>query len=154
MFKKTRKAKPAISTASLPDIIFILLFFFMVVTVLKNQDLKVDLKIPEATELTKLSKKSLVSHFYIGVPKEPYREKYGNQPRLQISDQFANISDIPLFLESESRKLTEIWHPLMTVSLKVDNEAKMGLVNAVKTELRKNGQLKVNYAATRRLNEH
>lgn len=145
--KKRGKSVPAISTASLPDIIFILLFFFMVVTVMKNSDLKVDVVVPDATELQKLEKKSLVSHLYIGSPKEQYRETFGSAPRLQLNDQFATVDDIPLFLEKEKLKVQEQLQPLMTASLRVDREVTMGIVQDVKTKLRKTGQLKVNYSA-------
>ena len=64
--KKRGKSKPEISTASLPDIIFMLLFFFMVVTVLRDATLKVSVSTPNASELTKLEKKSLVNYLYIG----------------------------------------------------------------------------------------
>lgn len=145
--KKRGKTVPAISTASLPDIIFILLFFFMVVTVLKNSDLKVDVVVPDATELQKLEKKSLVSYLYIGTPKERFRETVGSAPRLQLNDQFATVDDIPLFLEKEKLKVQEQLQPLMTASLRVDKEVTMGIVQDVKTKLRKTGQLKVNYSA-------
>ena len=153
-FKKKRgKSVPAISTASLPDIIFILLFFFMVVTVMKDADLKVDVVVPEATELVKLEKKSLVSYLYIGKPKEKFQNVAGNAPRLQLNDQFAEIGDIPLFLEKEREKVLEALRPLMFASLRGDREVTMGIVQDVKTELRKNGQLKVNYSARLRAND-
>ena len=66
--KKGGKSTPAISTASLPDIIFMLLFFFMVVTVMRESELKVQVQVPQATELTKLEQKSLVNYIYIGKP--------------------------------------------------------------------------------------
>ena len=75
--KKRGKASPAISTASLPDIIFMLLFFFMVVTVLRDAELKVKVVTPYATELTKLEKKSLVNYLYIGKPLKKFQELYG-----------------------------------------------------------------------------
>ena len=71
MAKFTRKGKggtPVISTASLPDIVFMLLFFFMVTTVMREVTLKVKISPPEATEIKKLEKKSLVSYIYLGPP--------------------------------------------------------------------------------------
>ena len=147
-FKKKRgKSTPAISTASLPDIIFILLFFFMVVTVMKDADLKVEVIVPEATELTKLEKKSLVSYLYIGVPKEEFRKIKGTAPALQLNDQFASISEIPIFMEQEKQKVMEQLRSQMIASLRGDNKVTMGIIQDVKTELRKYGQLKVNYSA-------
>ena len=97
--KKRGKASPEVSTASLPDIIFMLLFFFMVVTVLRDSELKVDVVTPQATELTKLQEKSLVNYLYIGKPKDKFRDTYGTKPRLQLGDKFSTVEEIPIFLE-------------------------------------------------------
>ena len=145
--KKRGKASPTVSTASLPDIIFMLLFFFMVVTVLRDAELKVKVTTPYATELTKLEEKSLVNYLYIGKPVERYRELYGTKPRIQLGDKFANLNDIPLFLERHTIKVPEARHGQITSSLRVDGEVTMGIVQDVKTQLRKSGQLKVNYSA-------
>lgn len=148
--KKRGKAKPAISTASLPDIIFMLLFFFMVVTVLRDAELKVRVNTPQATELTKLQEKSLVNYLYIGRPVKRYQETYGTKPRLQLGDKFATVADIPLFLEKHKIKVPEAKRPKITSSLRVDGEVTMGVVTDIKTQLRKSGQLKVNYSAKKR----
>jgi len=145
--KKRGKASPAISTASLPDIIFMLLFFFMVVTVLRDAELKVKVSTPYATELTKLEEKSLVNYLYIGKPLQKYQALYGTSPRLQLGDKFSTVADIPLFLEKHKIKVPEARHGQITSSLRVDGEVTMGIVTDVKTELRKSGQLKVNYSA-------
>ena len=145
--KKRGKAKPAISTASLPDIIFMLLFFFMVVTVLRDAELMVKVSTPYAPELTKLEEKSLVNYLYIGRPTVKYQAIYGTKPRLQLGDKFATISDIPLFLEKHKIKVPESRHGQITSSLRVYGEVTMGIVTDVKTQLRKSGQLKVNYSA-------
>ncbi len=147
-FKKKRgSAQPAISTASLPDIVFMLLFFFMVVTVIKEADLKVEVKTPNATEVQKLENKSLVSYLYIGKPLAQYEAQYGTSPKLQLNDSFKKIEDIPFFLEQEKKDVLEELKDKMTASLRVDGDVTMGFVTDVKTELRKAGQLKVNYAA-------
>ena len=135
------------STASLPDIVFMLLFFFMVVTVLRDAELKVKVTTPYATELTKLEEKSLVNYLYIGRPLTKYQALYGTKPRMQLGDKFAEIRDIPLFLERHKVKVPESRHGQITSSLRVDGEVTMGIVQDVKTQLRKSGQLKVNYSA-------
>ncbi len=145
--KKRGKAQPAISTASLPDIIFMLLFFFMVVTVLRDGEEKLQVVTPSATELTKLEKKSLVNHIWIGRPVEKYQATYGTKPRIQLGDKFADLTDIPLFLQQHRETVSEKQQPLITTSLKVDGDVTMGIVTDVKTALRKAGQLKVNYSA-------
>lgn len=145
--KKRGKADPEVSTASLPDIIFMLLFFFMVVTVLRDAELKVKVVTPYASELTKLEEKSLVNYLYIGKPTKQYQTTYGTKPRMQLGDKFAEVRDIPLFLEKHKVKVPENKRPLITSSLRVDGEVTMGVVQDVKTQLRKTGQLRVNYSA-------
>jgi biopolymer transport protein ExbD len=149
--KKRGKANPEVSTASLPDIIFMLLFFFMVVTVLRDAELKVSNNVPSATELTKLEKKSLVNFMYMGKPMINYQSTYGTKPRLQLGDKFADISDIPLFLEKHRSTVQEVQRPGISTSLRVDGDVTMGIVSDVKTQLRKSGQLKVNYSAKKRV---
>lgn len=145
--KKRGAASPEVSTASLPDIIFMLLFFFMVVTVLRDSELMLNVKTPTATQLTKLSEKSLVNYLYIGRPKEKYQENYGTSPRLQLGDKFADVAEIPLFLEKHKIKVPENKRNKITSSLRIDGEVTMGIVQDVKVALRKAGQLKVNYSA-------
>ncbi|SEQ76672.1 ExbD/TolR family protein [Neolewinella agarilytica] len=151
--KKRGKSKPAISTASLPDIIFMLLFFFMMVTVLRDSDLKLQVNTPEATELTKLEEKSLVNYIYVGKPTKQYQQVYGTSPRIQLGDKISTVEDIPLFLEQHKVKLPEAKRSRITSSLRVDGEVTMGIVQDVKTKLRKSNQLKVNYSAGKRSEE-
>jgi len=145
--KKRGKASPAISTASLPDIIFMLLFFFMVVTKLRDSELKLQVNTPEATELTKLEKKSLVNYIFVGKPVKKYQAKYGTSPRIQLGDKFSDLEDIPKFIEEHKLGVNEKERPAVITSLKVDGETTMGIITDVKTELRKANQLKVNYSA-------
>lgn len=145
--KKRGKSSPEISTASLPDIIFMLLFFFMVVTVLRDSSLKVEVVVPQATELTKLEKKSLVNYLYMGTPKDAEKAIYGTKPRLQLGDKIADLDQIPLFIAQHREKVPEAQQPQITSSLRVDGDVTMGIVTDVKTQLRKSGQLKVNYSA-------
>ncbi len=143
---KTKKGKgsPAINTSSLPDIIFMLLFFFMVTTVMREVSLKVKLKLPQATEVQKLEKKSLVSYIYIGPPVKS--KLYGTNSRIQLNDTFANVDDIQEFVAKEREDRDEADKKFITTSLKVDGITKMGIVTDVKQELRKAGALKINYS--------
>lgn len=145
--KKRGKSNPEISTASLPDIIFMLLFFFMVVTVLRDSEKKVDVVFPNATELTKLEKKSLVNYLYIGKPVKKLQAVAGTKPRLQLGDKFADLKDIPLFLEKHRVTISENQRGAIISSLRIDRDVTMGIVSDVKTALRKANQLKVNYSA-------
>ena len=145
--RKRGKDSPAISTASLPDIIFMLLFFFMVVTVMRDATIMVDVVTPKATELDKLEKKSLVNYIYVGKPKEKYQSQAGNNARMQLGDKFSNLSDIPLFLEKHRVKIPEGQRGGIKTSLRVDENVTMGIVSDIKTALRKAGQLLINYSA-------
>jgi len=149
MSKFQRKGKgglPAISTASLPDIIFMLLFFFMVSTVMRENTLKIKVHVPGATEVQKLERKSLVSYINIGEPKSNYVSMYGTEPRIQLNDAFATVDDIRDYISTEREKMDENERPLMTTSLKVDDNTRMGIVTDVKQELRKASALKINYS--------
>jgi len=141
---KKGKESPAINTSSLPDIIFMLLFFFMVTTVMREVTLKVKLKLPMATEVQKLAKKSLVSYIYIGPPVNS--KVLGTNSRIQLNDSFATVDNIQEFVAKEREDREEADRKYITTSLKVDGLTKMGIVTDVKQELRKAGALKINYS--------
>ncbi|MBQ1852061.1 MAG: biopolymer transporter ExbD [Paludibacteraceae bacterium] len=143
---------PAISTASLPDIIFMLLFFFMISTSMKEVDYKVGIKAPEATELQSLEKKTLVRFIYVGQPLPKFRAQYGSEPRIQLDDAFAEVSQIENYIVSERSAMPESEQDLLTVSLKIDKDCKMGIVTDIKQALRRAYALKINYSAMQRAN--
>jgi biopolymer transport protein ExbD len=144
--KKPGGNSPKINTASLPDIVFMLLFFFMVTTTIRDASLKVQIRPPEATEIQKLEKKSLVSYIYVGPPLKQYQSKFGTEPRIQLNDSYASLSDIAQFVEMERKQRDEKVVPQMTFSLKIDKDVKMGIVTDLKQELRKVNALKINYS--------
>jgi len=143
--KKGDKETPGISTASLPDIIFMLLFFFMVTTVMRETELLVKVNPTSAKEIQKLEKKSLVSFIYIG---EPIVSKLGTNTRLQLNDAFGTLDDIPDYIAREREARDEADKKFLITSLKVDKDTKMGVVSDVKQELRKVGAFKINYTVT------
>lgn len=138
-------AIPAISTASLPDIIFMLLFFFMVTTVMREVDLQVKITLPEATEVTKLEDKALVDYIYIGPPSNA---KLGTEPVIQLNDAFAKLDEIDGWVKQGIERRDEVLQPRITRSLKVDKNTYMKIVTDVKQELRKANALKINYSTT------
>lgn len=141
------KETPAVSTASLPDIVFMLLFFFMVTTTMREVTMKVRTTLPTATELTKLEKKSLVSYIYVGPPQKQFVKVYGTEPRIQLNDQFAKVTDIADFIIAERAARSEAEIPFMVTSLKVDEYTKMQIVGDIKQELRKAAALHINYSS-------
>jgi biopolymer transport protein ExbD len=146
---KKGKESPAINTSSLPDIIFMLLFFFMVSTTMREVTVRVQQKMPEATEIQKLERKSLVSFIYIGEPKNT--KMFGTNARIQLNDVFADVDDISEFIAQERQARDEADRKLLTTSLKVDGRTKMGVVTDVKQELRKVGAFKINYSTRKKV---
>jgi biopolymer transport protein ExbD len=147
--KKGKKDLPPVSTASLPDIVFMLLFFFMVTTVMRETSLKVTHVLPKAKEVAKLERKSLVAYIHIGPPLKPLQSIMGTEPRIQLDDAFATPKDIITFVEEVKAGTNEVEIPLLTYSLKVDQDTKMGIVVDVKQELRKANALKINYSSSK-----
>lgn len=151
MKKKGGKGLPPISTASLPDVIFMILFFFMITTTMRDQDLLVRYKLPDATEVQKLEKKSLVSYIHVGQPSLAMQAKFGTAPRIQLNDSYRNAKDIGDFILAERDKLSENDRAAMTVCIKADDATKMGIITDVKQELRRANALKISYAASKSL---
>ncbi len=140
-FTKKSKTSQEIPTAALPDIIFMLLFFFMVTTVMRENTINVKQKMPDATELRKLQRKSLVSYLYMGEPKNTVL--YGDEPKIQTNDVFIDVKDITLWVSKEKDKLSENERDQITIAFKADEGVKMGLISDVQMKLRKANALKV-----------
>ena len=143
--KKKSGELPAVSTASLPDIVFMLLFFFMTVTVMKDSSLKVENVLPNASEIKKLENKDSVVYIYVGKPTQEYQKVFGTEPKIQLNDKFANPSDVGDYILAERAKKSQELQNVLTTALKVDKNANMGLISDIKQELRKVNALKVNY---------
>jgi len=140
-FRKKKKGMPAISTASLPDIVFMLLFFFMVTTVMRETDLKIQKpKLPYATEVKKLERKSLVCNIYVG------KVKGQNGDKIQLNDRISDVKDIKYFIFAERETHSEDEIPLLTTSIKADVESSVGTITDIKEELRNVNALKINYS--------
>jgi len=146
--QKQGKETPKISTSSLPDIIFILLFFFMTVTVMRDASIKVRTTLPQATEIQKMEKKSLVNFMYVGPPNN--KEEYGTAPRLQLDDSFAEPADIGQWVNIVRTNAREADKNRLIYSLKADKDVTMGLISDIKQEMRKADALKLNYSTLQR----
>jgi len=145
--KKKGGGTPAISTASLPDIVFMLLFFFMVATVMRESgEKKVMVRMPSADQVKKIEKKGLVSYIYVGTPIPKYQAKYGKAPRIQLNDAFASVEEVGPYVLKEKEAKREEEKPLMITSIKADEDVGMGIITDIKEELRKVNALKVNYS--------
>ncbi|MEJ6774527.1 MAG: biopolymer transporter ExbD [Flavobacteriia bacterium] len=145
-FKKKKGGEsPAINTASLPDIVFMLLFFFMVATVMRDSTLLIVNKLPAADQVEKLDKKDRIMYIYAGKPSSRYVDKYGSTARIQLNDKFATVSEVGAFILAERASKRQELQNVLTTALKVDSETKMGLIQDIKQELRKVSALKINY---------
>ncbi|WP_296381171.1 biopolymer transporter ExbD [Winogradskyella sp.] len=145
-FKKGGKNElPAISTASLPDIVFMLLFFFMVATVMRDSSLMIENRLPSADQVEKL-KKDRTIFIYAGKPSSQYKQ-FGEEPRIQYNDAFIGIEDIQPSIYQGITEMNEELQSKVVVGLKIDKETNAGLVSDIKQELRKANALKVMYIA-------
>ncbi|MBT8188037.1 MAG: biopolymer transporter ExbD [Croceitalea sp.] len=143
--KKKDGDLPAVSTASLPDIVFMLLFFFMTVTVMKDSSIMVENVLPNASEVKKLEKKDRVIYIFAGKPTREYQGTYGTETRIQLNDKFASVNEVGSYILMERAKKPQELQNVLTTALKVDKNANMGLISDIKSELRKVNALKVNY---------
>lgn len=143
-FKKKTQVKQDIPTSSMPDVVFMLLFFFMVTTEMRENTIEVKQQIPKATQLRKLMRKTLVANLYIGEPTKP--AQYGKEPKIQADDVFIDTKDIIRWVNEKKSELEEVERDQLTVSLKVDQDAKRGLISDVETELRKANSRKLLYS--------
>lgn len=130
--KRRANTKQEIPTASMPDIVFMLLLFFMVTTTLRQVDVLVDFKLPEAKAIEKIENKRLISYIWVGKDK-----------RIQINDSIVKLDDVQKLMYAKRQSL-----PNVIVSLRVDKGTDMGLVTDIQQELRKAYCLRINYSAT------
>lgn len=146
-FGKEKKSMPGLTTSSLSDIVFMLLFFFMVTTSMRETENKVTVKLPEATEIAKLERKDLTSYINVGPPIRSLQAQYGTDARIQLNDSFKTVDEIRDFIAAERDAMSEADRQFMTVTIKADENVRMGIITDVKQELRRCSALKIMYAA-------
>jgi biopolymer transport protein ExbD len=153
MIRRIRRREhelPQLNMASLPDLIFTVLFFFMIVTHMRTVEPKVKYTVPKGTELEKLVKKQAVSYIYIGQPMANLQSKYGSETCIQLNDKIANVSDIENFIKSERKRMSPEDAQRMTVSIKADENTDVGIISDVKLALRRAGAYVINYSSTQK----
>ena len=146
--KKESREMPEMNTSSLPDLIFTILFFFMIVTTMREVTLQVKLTVPQGTELEKLEKKSAVSYIYVGPPTDALRAQMGSSTRIQLNDRYAEPREVMDFVAQERVGMTN--QAEQVISIKADSKTQMGIITDIKEVLRKSWALRINYSATRR----
>ena len=140
MFHQSRRSVPSLNVASMPDLIFTVLFFFMIVTHMRSDEVKVRLQVPAGVEVQKLANKQAVVNIYIG--------RQGDKWAVQMNGNIVAPADIPASIEHIRSGLSSENQSRLTVSLRVDKKAPMGLVSEVKRNLQQAYALKINYSAT------
>ena len=150
IIQRKRRKLPDLNTAALPDLIFTVLFFFMIVTHMRNVPVKVRTNVPQGTELAKLVRNS--STIYVFVGKEIPGTKTATKDSIvvQVNDKIVAIPDMVNYLTAEREKMSPEEQEQLTVSVKIDRDVPMGVVTDVKMALRQAGTLKVHYAANKR----
>ena len=146
--KKEKRGMPEMNTSSLPDLIFTILFFFMMVTTMREVTLKVKFTVPAGTELEKLEKKSLVSFIYVGPPTDNLRAQMGSSTRIQLNDRYAEAREVMDFVAAERKGMKD--QTKQIISIKADQQTQMGYITDIKEVLRKSWALRINYSASRR----
>lgn len=151
-FKRQRqRTVPALNVASLPDLIFTVLFFFMIVTHMRDVDPKVQYNVPEGTELTKEVNKSGLVYLFIGKPVDAQGRVIADETRIQMGNRYVTVDEIGAEIEKECNRMSEDDRQRLTVSIRADRDTEMGLINDVKQALRKAGALNINYSATKEM---
>ncbi|MBO7117412.1 MAG: biopolymer transporter ExbD [Bacteroidales bacterium] len=144
---RNNKEVPGISSGSLSDIVFMLLFFFMVTTQMRESENKVVVKLPEASQSVKLERKDLASYINIGTPTRQYQGQYGTDARIQLNDSFKTTDDIRDFIAAERESMSEGDRQFMTTVIRADEDVRMGIITDVKQELRRCSALRIMYQA-------
>ncbi len=144
LFRRREHPLPSLNTSSLPDLIFTVLFFFMIVTHMRDVDLKVHYVVPQGTEVQKMMPKSAVTHIYIGRVQGLPTDSFC----IQLNNQLATVGDIRAFVETERARMSADDRARMLVSIKADRDVPYGMIAEVKQALQQSFALKVSYSAT------
>jgi biopolymer transport protein ExbD len=146
MYRRRSHQVPGLNTASLPDLIFSVLFFFMIVTHMQKVAVKVKYRVPQGTELTRLTKKSAVTYIYIGQPSNTRHTAHGT--RVQVNDKFASPAEVADYVAAERQRMSPEDLDQMTVSIKADRNTPMSIIADVKMALRQAKAYRITYSAT------
>lgn len=145
MYRHQSHEVPGLNTSSLPDLIFSVLFFFMIVTHMRKANVMVKYQVPQGTELTRLTKRSATSYVYVGTPTEATSD---SPSAIQLNDKFVSPAELKLYMKNTRKSLSDEDRDKMEVSIKADKNTKMGIITDIKQALREANVLKINYSAT------
>ncbi len=145
MYRHQSHEVPGLNTSSLPDLIFTVLFFFMIVTHMRKANVLVKYKVPAGTELTRLTKRSATSYIYVGTPMQPLAD---GGSEIQLNDKIVTPQEIEVYMSREKKGLDNEDKEQMQVSIKADRKTKMGIITDIKQALRKANVLQITYSGT------
>jgi len=142
MFRRNSHKLPGLNLASMPDLIFTVLFFFMIVTHMRQDEVHLRYDLPAGTQVTKLQQKSALITVYVG----PMQGAASKEYHIQVNGKVVAVADVAKAVGAERQKLSAENQERLTVSLKADRNTPMGLIADVKKELQKAYALKINYS--------
>ena len=145
---------PGLNTSALPDLIFTVLFFFMIVTHMRDVDLLVHYDLPQGTEVQKLAHKSATTYIYVGRQQnlKPQNSDLKSQVNkdtffIQLNNRLATIADIRDYVEEERQRMNDEDRSRMVVCLKADRDVPMSIIAEIKKVLQQSFALRINYSA-------
>ncbi len=149
-FRHTSHDVPGLNTASLPDLVFTVLFFFMIVTHIRDTEMKVDYDVPESQHVERAESKRGTIYVYIGTPTAHNGNDKAVDTRIQVDDRLATIDEIPAIIRQERSRMTTEDASRLTVCIKADRQTRMAVIEDVKRALSQAGVRRVMYAAEKK----
>ncbi len=149
-FRRRKQEVPGLNLASMPDLIFTVLFFFMIVTHMRQDDIHVRFTVPQGTELEKTAHRGNVVYIYIGRPTDSTAPGDHVETRIQVGSRIVSIGQLPEAVAEEREQMSTEDRRNMIVNILADGQTDMGLISDVKQALRQAGALRINYVATNR----
>ncbi len=149
-FRRRKQEVPGLNLASMPDLIFTVLFFFMIVTHMRQDDIHVRFTVPQGTELEKTAHRGNVIYIYIGRPTDHTAQDDHAGTRIQVGNRIVTTAQLPDAVAEEREQMSTEDRRNMTVNILADGQTDMGLISDVKQALRQAGALRINYVATNR----
>ena len=148
--RQHRRDVPGLNLASLPDLIFTVLFFFMIVTHMRQVEPQVRYEVPHGTHLVKDVRKSGLIYILIGRPVNAQGEVISDETQIQVNDRLVRVDEVAAAIDRERSAMSEDERQHLTVSIRADRDTEMGIINDVKQQLRQAGALNINYSAKKK----
>ena len=152
-FRHRQHEVPGLNLAAMPDLIFTVLFFFMIVTHMRDVKPQVRYSVPQGTELEKAVRKSSVGYLFIGKPVDAQGRVLSDETRIQLNDRYVTVDQIGSEISNARAQMSDDDRQHLVVSIRADRDTEMGVINDVKQALRKAGALNINYSANNKVKD-